>query len=55
MNRTTRCVFSIGWVVVFNSRPCREVPTMPPNQNVSMFAAASAGVFTKHHAFPLAI
>lgn len=34
--------------------PCREVSTVLPNQNVSMFAAASAGVFTKYHASPLA-
>lgn len=34
--------------------PCREVSTVLPNQNISMFAAAGAGVFTQHNASPLA-
>lgn len=28
---------------------CREVSTILPNQNVSLFAAVAAGVFTRHH------
>lgn len=34
--------------------PCREVSTVLPNQNVSLFAAAGAGIFTRHHASSLA-
>ncbi|MFD2256863.1 Mov34/MPN/PAD-1 family protein [Luteolibacter algae] len=32
--------------------PCREVSTVLPNQNVSIFAAAAAGLFTNHHPSP---
>ncbi len=32
--------------------PCREVSTVLPNQKVSLFAVAAAGVFTKHHDSP---
>jgi integrative and conjugative element protein (TIGR02256 family) len=34
--------------------PCREVSTVLSNQNVSLFAAAGAGMFTRRHASPLA-
>jgi integrative and conjugative element protein (TIGR02256 family) len=34
--------------------PCREVSTILPNQNVSLFSAACAGFFTKHHHSPAA-
>lgn len=49
-----RSIYTQNKEQIWYGGACREVSTILPNQNISMFAAACAGIFTSHHSSPLA-